>query len=1489
MVRVPGSSGDSQGFHREPDENATKIRLEPGIEASAEGVSPQTLLSEAGYTHYQSTGGNADDVKEEGSAMDLEEKPHPPPQAPLGAPSDRDANHGPLDEDPSAKADRTSSTTTPPASRVAAKKKKPKTTRKKLKAPDSDAEDRGDVHTWTDDELELAFHRKELASFLTTNHVMTVIRPKVIGDLHGPTWTPTESPNKLDAVKVLMRTLKQAGIVSGAFDANTLFNLDLTLIHKSTIALYQKLVPLVGSVTPEEAPRQTSFRNPEYQTGSSHLRKDEYSRSGVVMELDLLPGEFRGYWKYHAPGKWLKQAKATGKINNEKATLLFDSGAEVSIVDSTFACQEAILGMDFMVPAGIRLDLADGSLCLPDEDCEVAIGGSIEIPIYSRVSDRQKLWITRGERWVPTYVKGLGRRRYLRITNLSDKPLTLFDDAWLGIWLNGDHVPRQPGFVSVGSRRYNERQNLAYEASTDKPEREEHVDQTTRPMVERPTYDPSTKIMARRTEQPEVAAVRVKTPKEEPMQPGPVAEGRLGNEMDAPRMMARGPEHSRSGPNVAQATSNEMPAKTEGSPNLGIPETRAQEADQVCYHEGGDPLAEDFEAHMAVVPEVIATTEKVSPDDIQVGDPDINSPEEIERLRHIIWKKAHLLIGKGNALPPAALGAICDIAVGDATPIAQRCRRVVPQFREKLPALIKGLLSATIITHSTSSEASPIVISVKKNGVDIHLCIVYRLVNSLTKLMVNPMSLISDLLDDLDKVLWFCPLDMASGFWVVSMTERARKISAFITPFGLFKWTRMPFDLMDADAVRLKERAAGEPESEAEPSVVGRRSYIDDILVTAMSWDDLCQKVEKMLDACDRWNLSISVAKSFWGLRKVTYLGHRVSVDGLEANPKDLDFLNYYICFNEDFAVYAAILYELREADFHEIRKDTETGDSDLGTGGDRAPADERDRWAKAQTAFALLKSKIGYTSVLRHFDQDRTPVIVFYANKWAISAALMQEHDGVYWPVTFTSRTLKPNEVNYGIVDKEVLSLLRILDDCYTQLVTRPIKVLSRHSTLAWLLNAPGFDGRLGKWAALLSGWTLEIIKCSKGEEEILGAIAASITPRAEVDKALIAIAPKKQSRQTITMSPPTVESNESLLTLSFDGSARAKRNGGAYSAIVWKLPQWSILEAMSEYDNYLTVNEAESRGLLLCFELLETQDRGRIVICGDSNLVIRQMRGEIDCKAPGLQLLRRKAMDRLRSWPDHEFLHVKREWNQSADKLASAALQRLEGEIVTSEKDREDLATLNRLSELLKPKPSDDVARIEAVTRSLDSQARSPRVLEDAIVQRKRSERIREAQNEEKWIADVKFYLKGDLGNLTADDQRHVLRSRMIMRWTTAICSSSAQTIKDGEDRGRIMRLVVPENLQQDFLHHYHSRLEGGHQGIGRAYLRIRSHFQVCIEVSSVMWESVPTVISMDHIPSLPRSFKGNTELLIWADLLSGYVIVKPAKLSGMIANPG
>ncbi|POM77313.1 Reverse transcriptase [Phytophthora palmivora] len=256
-----------------------------------------------------------------------------------------------------------------------------------------------------------------------------------------------------------------------------------------------------------------------------------------------------------------------------------------------------------------------------------------------------------------------------------------------------------------------------------------------------------------------------------------------------------------------------------------------------------------------------------------------------------------------------------------------------------------------------------------------------------------------------------------------------------------------------------------------------------------------------------------------------------------------LGSLNYYSRFIEDFAIYASVLYELREVDFYEIARRTKsTGDDE------KVATEEGNTWTEARTAFASLKKKIVTAPILQHFEVDRPPVVVVYASKWTISAALTQEHDGVY----------KPDVAR--LVDKEVLALLRILDICYTQLVTRSIKVLTRHSTLTWLLHSSGLQGRLGRWAALLSSWTLEIVKCAKGEDEILGVIAASITPRREVDSILISIAPRKQPRQVISMPPPTVELDERLLVVSFDGSARVKRSGGAYSGIVWSLPDWTV-----------------------------------------------------------------------------------------------------------------------------------------------------------------------------------------------------------------------------------------------------------------------------------------------------------------------------------------
>ena len=65
-----------------------------------------------------------------------------------------------------------------------------------------------------------------------------------------------------------------------------------------------------------------------------------------------------------------------------------------------------------------------------------------------------------------------------------------------------------------------------------------------------------------------------------------------------------------------------------------------------------------------------------------------------------------------------------------------------------------------------------------------------------------------------------------------------------------------------------------QPKAALKKSTLGRRFNIDDILVTSESWNDLCVKVERLLEACNKCNLSISAVKSSWGCQKVEYLDH---------------------------------------------------------------------------------------------------------------------------------------------------------------------------------------------------------------------------------------------------------------------------------------------------------------------------------------------------------------------------------------------------------------------------------------------------------------------------------------------------------------------------------------------------------------------------------------------------------------------------------------
>ena len=108
-------------------------------------------------------------------------------------------------------------------------------------------------------------------------------------------------------------------------------------------------------------------------------------------------------------------------------------------------------------------------IVIPEQHVVLWVGRWTEIRI-GNIQFNAKLWVRRDTTWIPTVTTGMGRIKYLHRTNRSDKEVTLDRGPALGSIIDADMVPRYPGYVSVGSRRYNEWQTLGFKATAEKEE-----------------------------------------------------------------------------------------------------------------------------------------------------------------------------------------------------------------------------------------------------------------------------------------------------------------------------------------------------------------------------------------------------------------------------------------------------------------------------------------------------------------------------------------------------------------------------------------------------------------------------------------------------------------------------------------------------------------------------------------------------------------------------------------------------------------------------------------------------------------------------------------------------------------------------------------------------------------------------------------------------------------------------------------------------------
>src|SRR3954470_18337290 len=132
----------------------------------------------------------------------------------------------------------------------------------------------------------------------------------------------------------------------------------------------------------------------------------------------------------------------------------------------------------------------------------------------------------------------------------------------------------------------------------------------------------------------------------------------------------------------------------------------------------------------------------------------------------------------------------------------------------------------------------------------------------------------------------------------------------------------------------------------------------------------------------------------------------------------------------------------------------------------------------------------------------------------------------------------------------------------------------------------------------------------------------------------------------------------NETI-TLEFDGGSRGNP-GPAGIGIVVRAQDGTPLVTLGRFIGRATNNVAEYKALITAMEEAKKLGAKRIVIRGDSELIIKQMKGEYRVKHPDMKELYDIAQDRARDFDQVKIEHNLRHKNELADRLANLAMDR-------------------------------------------------------------------------------------------------------------------------------------------------------------------------------------------------------------------------------------
>ena len=395
-------------------------------------------------------------------------------------------------------------------------------------------------------------------------------------------------------------------------------------------------------------------------------------------------------------------------------------------------------------------------------------------------------------------------------------------------------------------------------------------------------------------------------------------------------------------------------------------------------------------------------------------------------------------------------------------PIKQQPYRLPMAKRRDAENEIKRMAECDLIEPSTSPWSSPAIIVPKKNG-GIRFCIDYRRLNKVTIPDSMPLPRCDDSLDALGGSKLFSTLDLRQGFFQIGLDSQSRPLTAFCIPgSGLWQFKVVPFGSMTSPAVfeRVMERIF------AGLTFNSLLLYLDDIIVFGQNFDIRLENLREVLKRLAASNMKLNCDKCLFFHTQVSFLGHRVSSEGISVGPEKTKVVRDWPVPRNvtELRSFVGLCSYMRKfiAGFSSICKPLHVP----------TQKDQKFGWNdQAQAAFEKLKVALTTAPVLG-FPQTSKGMFTVDADSSndAIGSVLIQEQDGQEKVISYYSKCFNKAERRYCTTRKELMAVVLSIKHHHHYLYGRRFRVRSDHGSLRWLINFKICEGALARILETLS-----------------------------------------------------------------------------------------------------------------------------------------------------------------------------------------------------------------------------------------------------------------------------------------------------------------------------------------------------------------------------------------------------------------------------------